>query len=210
MLRGEWATQLLQKLGNSSPDAQTVNFVASWTLGENTLAKFNPLATTQSMPGSTCFNCPLANVQNFISNEQGLDATVKTLNNGRYPHILEGLKTNDPEQSANGVELGVWGTGLGFVALWRTGDHRNEPLKSHDGIGSVSGGSWDPLPDFEAPDRPTPEQAAQSVINLSSTSIARNITFIGFGGLLLFIAIILGVRSFVPTQQIVKTIASAA
>jgi hypothetical protein len=217
MKRGAWATDLLHALGNTSPDQKTINFVASWTLGENTLAKFNPLATTQPMTGSTCFNCPLANVQNYLSHAQGIEATVKTLNNGRYPHIVEGLKTNDPEQAVNAVELGTWGTGLGFTNLWRLGDHREEQLLSHSGKGDDMADKIDDYvekrgnvnlePPSIFPDLPT----ANDVLGLPDTEqLSKSIVYISIGGVLMFVSIILAVRSFVPTQQIVKTIAAAA
>lgn len=205
MKRGEWAKAFLAALGNANPDAKTINFVASWTLGENTAATYNPLATTQPMTGAADFN--LVGVKNYLNHQQGIDATVKTLENGYYPHILHGLQTNDPEEAVNGVELGIWGTGLGFTTLWRTGDHTNEELLSHTG-GTTSGGSWGGF----IPINPATGQSADpSTLNLiSPDAVARNVSFIALGGLLLIVALVLAVRTYVPTKQIVKTITAVA
>ncbi len=219
MKRGDWSRDFLVALGNTNPDPKTINFVASWTLGENTLARFNPLATTQPMTGSTCFNCPLANVQNYLTHEQGIAASVKTLSNGRYPHVLEGLKTNDPEQAVNAIELGTWGTGLGFTNLWRLSDHRNEDLLSHNTVGQEQidkireiGEKTGDLGLEEPsilPDLPTVNDAL-GLPNIDAEQLSKSIVYIGIGGVLLFVSVILAIKSFVPSQQIVKTIAAVA
>jgi len=208
--RGEWARAFLSALGNSTPDAKTINFVASWTLGENTRAAYNPLATTQPMESATDFNW--VGVKDYTSHQQGIDATVKTLENGYYPHVLHGLQTNDPEEAVNAVELGIWGTGLGFTTLWRAGDHTQEDLLSHTGGtssgGDFGGGGFDVGP--IALLNPASAAAEELTSPDASKDIARNVSFIALGGLMLFIAIALAIRTYVPTQQIVKTIAAVA
>jgi murein DD-endopeptidase MepM/ murein hydrolase activator NlpD len=92
--------------------------VVAWQNGENTGAAFNPLATTQTAPGATCWNklpSMPCGVKNYTSREQGLQATVETLTNGFYPNILAGLQTNNPAQVLNDGELATWGTGRGLV-----------------------------------------------------------------------------------------------
>jgi len=208
--RGEWARAFLGALGNGTPDAKTVNFVAAWTLGENAPAAYNPLATTQEMPGATDFNW--VGVKNYTSHQQGIDATVTTIQNGRYPHVLHGLQTNDPEEAVNALELGVWGTGLGFTTLWRAGDHTNEELLSHTG-GSQSGGEWgNGGIDLGALNLLNPASAAaqDQASGLGAQGVARNVSFIALGGLLLLIALTLAIRTYVPTQQIVRAVAAAA
>jgi hypothetical protein len=206
MYRGEWAKQLLTALGNEKPTQQTVNFVASWTLAENTKATYNPLATTQPFEGSTCFNSVC--VRNYPSNGAGIEATVKTLTNGRYPHILNGLRQNRPEESANGSELGVWGTGLRAVVLWRTGDHTGEILKSHPTTNKSEKEQHTPI------ERPGPVEDKPTIGSMMTSGdqeqFARDIQYITLGGLLMAIAIVLAIKSYVPTQQILKTAAIAA
>lgn len=207
--RGEWAKAFLAALGNSNPDAKTVNFVASWTLSENTPATYNPLGTTQEMPGATDYNW--VGVKNYVSHEQGLEANVKTVQNGRYPHILHGIQTNDPEEAANIGELIIWGSGPLAIDLWRTGDHTQEALPSHTG-GTSSGGSWGDSPlGFLNPADPRYDEAfAAQETALTPEAITRNFSFIALGGLLLIVALTLAIRTYVPTQQIVKTIAAVA
>lgn len=115
--RVQWSLDLLNALGNAQPSLETVAFVVAWQAGENTSAAFNPLATTQSADGATCFNylSGRCGVRNYTSREQGLQATIETITNGFYPNILQGLQTNQPELALNDGELGVWGTGGGNV-----------------------------------------------------------------------------------------------
>ena len=113
-----FAVQVLAGLGNYQPSKATLTFIEAWKRGEGTEAAFNPLATTQPAEGATCFNHNAAGqclVRNYTSFEQGVQATVETISNGFYPHILHGLQTNDVEEALNDEELGTWGTGSGSV-----------------------------------------------------------------------------------------------
>lgn len=75
-------------------------------------AKYNPMATTQPMPGSTRFNS--VGVQNYTSWSQGIAANVQTLENGDYEAILSalrqgiGLATGNTQVEA---ELMTWSGG---------------------------------------------------------------------------------------------------
>lgn len=115
--RVAWALDFLNGIGNDQPTLETVAFVVAWQAGENTQAAFNPLATTQSAPGATCFNYidGRCGVRNYTSREQGLQATVETIMNGYYANILQGLQSTDPNRALNADELGTWGTGLDNV-----------------------------------------------------------------------------------------------
>jgi hypothetical protein len=117
MTRETWAESLLTALGYPVTKL-AVTDVMSWEAQENTNAKFNPLATTQPMPGSTMFN-DLGNgigVQNYTSAEQGLEATVKTLNNGYYPEILDALSIGGTGDFGLTVSQTQWGTGFFTVS----------------------------------------------------------------------------------------------
>ena len=111
--REQWSLALLKLMGNDNPSYETMAFVVSWQGCENTQARFNPLATTEEMPGATDFNS--VHVKNYQSYEDGLHATARTLANGRYPNVLTGLLTNDVGLAMNVDELDTWGTGLGCV-----------------------------------------------------------------------------------------------
>ena len=79
--RTQWATDLLNRLG-MPVTSENVKALAAWAQAEGTKAGFNPLATTQSMPGASSFNS--VGVKNYASYTDGLQATVQTLTNGRY------------------------------------------------------------------------------------------------------------------------------
>lgn len=121
--RDQWAVDFLAAIGNGSPDAATMAFVVAWQASENTAAAFNPLATTQPMPGDSCFNYleGKCGVRNYVDRAQGIEASATTIRNGRYPNMLAGLVGNDPERALDAGELGTWGTGVKNVeALYRS------------------------------------------------------------------------------------------
>jgi hypothetical protein len=57
-------------------------------------ARYNPLNTTQQMPGS--YKAPGTIVQAYTSWQQGLDATVKTLRYAPYRGIIANLQADSP------------------------------------------------------------------------------------------------------------------
>jgi hypothetical protein len=71
-----------------------VNSIAAWFPHEfpswPPSAQFNPMATTQQMPGSTQYNS--AGVQNYPDAKTGATATAQTLTNGKYPNIVKALR----------------------------------------------------------------------------------------------------------------------
>jgi len=88
---GPWAERFLGSIGAPVVRGNLVAVVA-WQVAEGTLARWNPLATTWKMPGSTPFNGH--RVQNYVSVEQGLEASLKTLSRPRhrYEAILSSLR----------------------------------------------------------------------------------------------------------------------
>jgi hypothetical protein len=61
------------------------------------------------MPGSYAINS--AGVQHYTSLRQGLQATVITIRNGRYPAIQSALAAgNDARAAADAVMSSPWGT----------------------------------------------------------------------------------------------------
>jgi len=81
--------------------------LAEWQRREGGTAAFNPLNTTQRAPGATNYNS--VGVRNYRSQQQGLNATVETLRNGRYTDILRALTRNLPLGSQESLK--TWGTG---------------------------------------------------------------------------------------------------
>lgn len=99
-----------------------------WASYEGTDARYNPLATTQPMPGSTAFNS--AGVQDYASIDDGIQATIWSLDptayNGvdYYPSVRRAVANASIDdagrRSAIAAEIGTWGTS-GFAAIIRDG-----------------------------------------------------------------------------------------
>ena len=109
-----WAQAFVNRLGMPMT-ADNVAAVVAWEMAEGghwyNTAYFNPLNTTQSMPGATVFNS--VGVKAYKSWAQGLEATVITINNGYYGGILSALNAgNDGQAVAAAVAASPWGTGL--------------------------------------------------------------------------------------------------
>lgn len=108
-----WAKALLVAM-RLPVTADNVAAITAWEMAEGghwyNSAYYNPLNTTQSMPGATVFNS--VGVKAYTSWKQGLQATVKTLKNGYYGAIIEALhRGNDASAVAAAVGASPWGTG---------------------------------------------------------------------------------------------------
>jgi peptidoglycan hydrolase CwlO-like protein len=108
-----WAQALVKSLG-APMTADNVAAIVAWEMAEGghwyNTAYYNPLNTTQSMPGATVFNS--VGVKAYTSWAQGLRATVITLDNGLYGGILAALRSgNDANAVAGAVAASPWGTG---------------------------------------------------------------------------------------------------
>jgi hypothetical protein len=214
--RGEWAAHLANALGNSSPDALTLNWVSAWLAGEGTKARYNPLATCKKMPGSTPFNPP-ACVQNYTDHQTGIDATVKTLMHGYpgYEDMREGIRTNDPERAMRGLYAAPWGTnGSKVDKIWRSEDTRDKELLSHPTGDQVDTGGDQTFIggaiDYATGEMAEASNVTEMVTGIDVTNTAARAALGGLGVLFLILAIGLTVRTYVPTSQIVKTIATVA
>lgn len=115
----QFADDLLHGIG--APITQTNrNLIFAWVFSENTKAQNNPLATTQPAAGATNFNSNGGYpVKNYPDYKTGLDATIRTLTNGRYNGIVNDLRkgNNDPYNivKANASEFNTWGTGAALI-----------------------------------------------------------------------------------------------
>jgi peptidoglycan hydrolase CwlO-like protein len=108
-----WARALLVAM-RFPVTADNVAAVTAWEMAEGghwyNTAHYNPLNTTQRMPGATVFNS--VGVKAYTSWKQGLQATMITLKNGYYGGILDALKRGkDAEAVARAVGASPWGTG---------------------------------------------------------------------------------------------------
>lgn len=127
--RGDTEAYYSQVLaGAGLPDTPTNRaFLAAWATQEGgaggSRALYNPLNTTWKKPGATAFNYNNGNpVKNYSTYEDGVSATVSTLNLKYYAPIRQAMSSGNltPAQIINspGVKeaLNTWGSGGGGVA----------------------------------------------------------------------------------------------
>lgn len=90
-----------------------INYLYAWRQAEGGHATFNPFNTTMKREGATNYNS--VGVKNYISEQQGIEATVSTLldnRHHRYDAILSALKNDsDPMITAEALVSSPWGTG---------------------------------------------------------------------------------------------------
>jgi len=86
-----------------------VQALVKWARCENTMAYWNPLATTKKMKGSWDFNN--AGVQNYPDLDTGVMATVLTLKQGYYKAILEMLALKRFDKEGIHDSLKAWTVG---------------------------------------------------------------------------------------------------
>lgn len=108
----EWAVGLLGKLGAPVTD-QNLQAMTTWMAFEGghwkNNANYNPLNTTQKESGAKSINS--AGVKSYQSWDQGYQATLDTLNNGKYTNILSALKQGTDASAVLGaVNASPWGT----------------------------------------------------------------------------------------------------
>jgi peptidoglycan hydrolase CwlO-like protein len=108
-----WARALLISLSLPETPAN-VAAITAWEMAEGghwyNAAHYNPLNTTQPMPGATAMNS--VGVKAYTSWRQGFAATIKTLHNGYYGGILAALRRGDDAFAvADAVAASPWGTG---------------------------------------------------------------------------------------------------
>ena len=84
-------------------------FLLAWRQSEGGRATFNPFNTTQKAEGATNYN--KVGVKNYVSAEQGIKSTIKTISNGRYDSIINALKKDSPPMvTADALVASPWGT----------------------------------------------------------------------------------------------------
>jgi peptidoglycan hydrolase-like protein with peptidoglycan-binding domain len=101
--------KILESLGAPTSE-ENMKFMIAWRQAEGSGGKYNPFNTTQNMPGAVSINSH--GVKSYLTLEDGIVATIKTLRNGRYNCIVNGL-VNDigSENIARCESLKTWGTG---------------------------------------------------------------------------------------------------
>jgi hypothetical protein len=113
--REKWANDFLTRL-NLPVTGENVRLMVAWQQAEGTRAQFNPLATTQNMPGASRFNS--VGVKNFASYDDGITANARALTNGRYENVLAALRRGDSAvATAQAIAASPWGTGQGVLRV---------------------------------------------------------------------------------------------
>ena len=114
----QFATSLLKGLG-IAPNANNVKAIQAWAQAEgghwHNTASYNPLNTTQGAAGASSMN--KVGVKAYKDWAQGLQATLQTLNNGRYGNILQALKSGSAYDIAHAIANSPWGTGSGVIRV---------------------------------------------------------------------------------------------
>jgi len=120
---------ILKGIG-AEPTEENMLFFHAWRKAEAATATYNPFNTTQPLNNASKYNS--VGVRNYNSEPDGINATVKTLKNGYYPCILDGLRRSVGAKniSKNCVaNLKTWGTGeLIFKVLNRGGSFTPPPI----------------------------------------------------------------------------------
>ncbi len=113
MNRNDWLHAFYDALGVPHT-TRNARAGVSWIHAEGGTARWNPLNTTQRMPGSWDYNN--VGVQNYPDFETGLAATVKTIKQTDpdlgYTVILKRLRASArASRTLRAVEHSQWGTG---------------------------------------------------------------------------------------------------
>lgn len=118
--------KLLENLG-APVSEENLKFLYAWRQAEGGKAKFNPFNTTQKWRGATDYN--EVGVKNYATIEDGLEATLKTIKNGRYECILNGLKNDIGADRISKCydDLKTWGTGELVASVVNGYNRGNEP-----------------------------------------------------------------------------------
>ncbi len=125
----QWATDFLSGLG-APTTPQNVQFVESWMQGESGHGggQFNPLNSTQGAVGATNLNS--VGVKNYVSYQQGIQASVATFTQTQWASLLNALKANDQGAAVAALEseYASWGGSINLA-----------PTQGVQGSGDASG-----------------------------------------------------------------------
>jgi LAS superfamily LD-carboxypeptidase LdcB/peptidoglycan hydrolase-like protein with peptidoglycan-binding domain len=114
---------------------ENLKFFYAWRAAEGGKAKNNPFNTTQGIkddPGISVYGKNKAGVKNYSTSEFGIKATIKTLLNGRYPCIVDGLKNDIGAEKISECfdNLETWGTGELVDNVIYSGSIRYVPINT--------------------------------------------------------------------------------
>jgi hypothetical protein len=132
-------TKFLENIGAPVTD-ENLKFVYGWRQAEGKSGEFNPFNTTQPWPNSTRFS-NMGNgigVRNYATIEDGMAATVKTITNGYYDCILNGLRNNiGAIETSKCPSLKTWGTGTLLFRVLESGGGDVSIIKRRPLVGLI-------------------------------------------------------------------------
>lgn len=124
-----WASKFLSGINAPISDSNLevmLRWMAQEGGHENNTAYFNPLNTTKSMPGEMGTMGTQGNVRRYTSWNMGMDASLKTINNGLYRNIIDAFRSNaSKEEIYQAIVSSDWGT-------------KNLPYKGSSGLFDAS------------------------------------------------------------------------
>jgi hypothetical protein len=142
-----WEQAVLQGIG-APITHENVAFLQHWAFKEAGTAAYNPLNTTQFATGATNYNTfgdhGQFHVRNYPNEHSGLAATIQTLQNGRFNHILQGLQSGNPLSTGSvnvARELNTWGT-IHFAEELSAGTWSPPPYIELNDIEIDNKGNW--------------------------------------------------------------------
>ena len=114
----QWSTSVLHAL-DIQPNRENVRALSGWARAEgghwNNTARYNPLNTTQPMPGARDTGTQ-GNIKVYRNWHQGIKATVETLRNGHYGGIIHALKSGTAGDVASAIGNSPWGTSASLIS----------------------------------------------------------------------------------------------
>lgn len=139
----EFAIALLQR-GGFPVTSPNVLAIIAWAAIEGghyaNAARYNPLNTTQTWPGSYNPGFKAAPVQAYQSWDDGIGATLKTLSYGAYSGIRTLLHSSaPPDDTIRAIGKSAWGWVSDFIpqpaAAYASYGDRPDPVKDGGGAG---------------------------------------------------------------------------
>jgi hypothetical protein len=86
----------------------------SWRRAEGGICKNNPFNTKKILPGVKSESCNKEGVKHYLTKEEGITATIKTLEEGRvkyrYQEIIDALISSNPNEFFVALGKSPWGT----------------------------------------------------------------------------------------------------
>jgi len=160
--REDFAKDVLAGIG-APTTAENIRAMTAWMQAEGGTAAFNPMNTTQPASGATDYNS--VGVKNFTSWQQGVQATIQTLQNGHYPNIIAALQQgNNAGAVAAAVGASPWGTSGQLMAQVLGTTLNNAPVSTQ----ASGGGPSVPTPTTAVPGIPiqdvnAPAEASEQI-----------------------------------------------